>query len=222
MDGLIDRPRMEVAPMPAPVPVPIRQALWQRARAGEPTAALAAAFGLPPRTVRHLLKRLRDRGDDGLMPGYRPGPRPAHAYPDAIRQAVLRARRDHPTWGAGVIRVALADARPEVARPPPRTIRRGLRDAGRGPAPAGRRPGAAPRRAAAPHETWQVDAAEHIRLGGGGEASWLRVVDEASGAVLGTAVFPHRGLDSGRPPRDPGAPAPAVRPVGPAGAAAGR
>src|SRR4051794_21881303 len=100
--------------MPAPVPVPIRQALAQRARAGETTAALAAAFGLPPRTVRHLLKRLRARGDAGLLPGYRPAAPPAHAYPEATRAAVLQARRDHPTWGAGVIRVALAEARPEV------------------------------------------------------------------------------------------------------------
>ena len=186
--------------MPKPIPVPVRRTLWERARRGESTAALAAAFGLPPRTVRHLLRRLRRRGEAGLVPDYHRNPPPAHAYPDAVRQAVLATRRAHPTWGAELIRVALREQRPEVAWPCARTMRRWLRQAGLAPAPAGPRPGARAGRATRPHETWQVDAAEHIGLKGGGQASWLRVVDEASGAVLGTAVFPPRVLDSGRPP----------------------
>jgi hypothetical protein len=47
--------------MPGPVPIPVRRKLFQRAQQGESTASLAAAFGLPPRTVRDLRKRFPDR-----------------------------------------------------------------------------------------------------------------------------------------------------------------
>ena len=45
-------------------------------------------------------------------------------------------------------------------------------------------------RAAVPHDTWQMDASEQLRLGSGQGISWLRLVDEYSGAFLGTTVFP--------------------------------
>jgi hypothetical protein len=208
--------------MPQAVPFPIRQKIWERAQQGEGSASLAAAFDLPPRTVRHLLKRFRDRGEDGLATSYRPPPSPAHAKPEAIRQAVLAKRLEHPGWGAGLIRVALAEERPEVDWPHIRTMQRWLRQAGMGPAPAGRRPGRPRDRATRPHQTWQVDACEQVGLKGGDRVSWLRVVDEATGAVLGTAVFPPRLLDPGRPPRDPSELAPAVPGVGPARGVAGR
>ncbi|HSQ56139.1 MAG TPA: helix-turn-helix domain-containing protein, partial [Gemmata sp.] len=59
-------PTPEDSAMPKPVPIPVWRKLLQRAQQGESTASLAAAFGLPPRTVRHLRKRFRDRGPDGV------------------------------------------------------------------------------------------------------------------------------------------------------------
>lgn len=208
--------------MPKPVPVPIRQKIWERAQQGEGSADLAAAFDLPARTVRHLLKRLRERGEAGLATDYRPPPPPSHAKPQAIRQAVLAKRLEHPTWGAGIIRVALVEERPEVAWPQARTMQRWLRQAGLGPAPPGRRQGRPRNRATRPHQTWQIDACEQIGLRNGDKVSWLRVVDEATGAVLGTVVFPPRVLDPGRSSRDPGQLASAVPGVGPARGIAGR
>ena len=208
--------------MPKPIPFPIREKLWERARLGEGSASLAEAFNLSPRTVRHLLKRFRDRGEAALATDYRPPVAPAHAKSAAIRQAVLDKRRDHPTWGAEIIRVALAEERPEVAWPQARTMRTWIARAGLGPAPRGRPPGRSPTRADRPHQTWQVDACEQIELKGGQRASWLRVADEATGAVLGTVVFPPRLLDPGRSSPDPGQPPPAVPPVGAARGPAGR
>jgi transposase len=208
--------------MPKPIPIPIRQKLWERAQQGEGSASLAVAFDLSPRTVRHLLRRFRQRGEAGLATDYRPPPAPAHAKPEAIRRAVLAKRLEHPTWGAGIIRVALAEERPEVDWPHVRTMQRWLARAGLGPAPPGRRPGRTRSRATRPHQTWQVDACEQIGLKGGETVSWLRAVDEATGAVLGTAVFPPRLLDPGRPPPDPGEPAAAVPGLGPARGVAGR
>src|SRR5205814_1983882 len=58
------------------------------------------------------------------------------------------------------------------------------------PAPTGRRSAGESLRAQRPHETWQIDAAELVRLRSGERVSWLRIVDECSGAVLWTVVFP--------------------------------
>lgn len=191
--------------MPKPVPIPMRQKIWERAARGESAASPAQAFDLSPRTVRHLLKRARQYGKAGLPPGYRAPSTPDHAYPDGVRQAALASRRDHPTWGAELIRVMLAEERPQVAWPSPQTIRRWLRATDLAPAPAGRRLGSSSSyvRATEPHQTWQIDASEHIPIADKSEVCWLRVVDEATGSVLRTDVFPPRFLDPGRPPRGP-------------------
>jgi transposase len=207
--------------MPKPIPIPIRRKLWDRAQAGEAPAAIAAAFGLSGRTVRNLLKRFRERDDASVSPDYR-RPSPPHMKPKEVRQATLTKRREHPTWGAELIRVALAEERPEVAWPHPRTMRRWFCQEGLGAAPSGRRSGPSAARAIQSHQTWQIDASEHIGLGSGEQASWLRVVDEATGAVLGTAVFPPRILDSGRPTRNPVHVAAAIPEVGLAREAARR
>ena len=76
--------------MPKPVPIPVRQKLLQRAQLGESTASLAAAFGLAPRTVRHLKKRFRDRGPEGIPPDYRTPKDLARAYRPRVRERLRR------------------------------------------------------------------------------------------------------------------------------------
>src|SRR4051794_13630464 len=207
--------------MPKPVPVPVRRKLLQLARRGQGAAALAAAFDLPVRTVRHLLKRFRDRGAAAVDPDYRAPRALPHAHPAEVRDAALALRREHPGWGAELIRVALRVGRPELPSPSATTLRRWSRDAGLGPAPRGHRPSGPRARAAAPHEAWQVDASERIPLRDGTEVCWLRVVDEASGAVLRTAVFPPGAVEPGASPGHPGRAPGDVRAVGPARAIAG-
>jgi Homeodomain-like domain len=208
--------------MPKPVPIPLRQKLWEQAAQGESAASLAKFYGLSPRTVRHLLKRYRDQGESALFPSYQVSSSLDHAYPDVVRQAVLASRRDHPTWGAELIRVMLADAQPAVAWPSPPTIRRWFRAAGLAHAPAGRRHGWSGERATHPHQTWQIDASEHISIADKSEVCWLRIVDEATGSVLRTDVFPPRDLDSGRSPRSSDVPEMFVPEVGPTRATASR
>jgi transposase len=178
--------------MPAPVPVPIRQAIWALHQQGASAGELAGRFGLAARTVRGLIQRGRERGAEGLAPD----PTHPNPPPHPAREAALRLRREHPTWGAGMIRVWLG--RSGVAGlPGTREIQRWFAAAGLNPAPGGRRPRPARRPASAPHETWQVDAAERMALADGSQASWLRVTDEATGAALLTAVFPPRALGPG-------------------------
>ena len=208
--------------MPRSIPVPVRQKLWERASKGESVASLADAFELSPRTIRHLLKRCRDRGDSALIPSYGPPTPPPHAHPETIRRAVLDSRRRHPTWGAELIRVMLAEAQPQVVWPCPQTIRRWFRAAELAHAPAGRRPRTSATRAERPHHTWQIDASEHIPLADKTEVCWLRILDEATGAVLRTDVFPPRLLDSGRSGRHSNGAEAVVPSVGPARTVEGR
>ena len=185
--------------MPRAISFPVRQAIWQRFRDGDDVSAIATAFELSPRTVRSLLTRFQWGGLDALATSYdqcgSATPKPA----DSLVQAVLLMRREHPTWGAGLIRVMLRRQRPDSTTPWPttRTLQRWLDRAGLAPAPVGRRPKDESHRATRPHEVWQMDASELVPLRSQQRICWLRLIDECSGAVLGTTVFPPRALAPG-------------------------
>src|SRR5690242_12542081 len=114
--------------MPRPIPVPVRRAilrLWQR---GQTTGQIAVALGVPPSTVRRLVARFRRWGPGAIAPDYhRP---PAAAAPSGAVQAALRCRREHPTWGAGLIRVQLLQQMPGAPVPSVRALQRAFAAAG--------------------------------------------------------------------------------------------
>src|SRR5262249_26289932 len=100
-------------------------------------------------------------------------------------------RQQHPDWGAELIRLILTEHFPDTSLPSGRSLRRWLAQAGLSRAPAGRRPARdVPARATAVHAVHQVDAADQMPLATGQLVSWLRWVDECSGAVLKTIVSP--------------------------------
>ena len=143
--------------------VAARQVIRRRLT-GPRAAAIAAAPRPVPRTVRHLLQRWRRRkGPASLAVSYVSPVAARSRTVRELRDEAERFRRDHPTWGAGLIRVHLRRAHPRHELPAERTIQRWLERAGL--APRGRRPGVNPDRAARPHEVWQMDAAER-RAGG--------------------------------------------------------
>jgi transposase len=193
--------------MPRSLPLPLRRALCRRWQRGQGARDIADALGLAPRTVRRLLRRLRRGGPDALAPRYAVPRPPRDEAP--LRRAALDLRRRHPTWGAPLIRVLLGHDFPRRPLPAARTLQRWFRRAGLAPAPRGRRRPASPRRAQVPHQVWQRDAAEQVRLGSGQRVSWLRVVDEFTGAVLAARVF------------SPGELGPRAGAVGAGGSAAG-
>src|SRR5262249_19649625 len=174
--------------MPQPIATPVRQAIRQRWLVGQDSRTIAWELGLAERTVRRFLRRLRADQTDTLTPRY------AYADPDAprspVQQAALQMRRDHPTWGALLIWVMLSHDFPKKSLPSARTLQRWFARAGLNPAPKGRRPRSDYQRAAHPHDVWQMDASELVRLGSGQRVCWLRLGDEHTGAVLHTKVFP--------------------------------
>jgi hypothetical protein len=203
--------------MPRAIPGAVRQLLWLRHQQGESTTTLAAAYALSPRGVRAFLHRLRARGPLAVRPDYPAPPPPPHAKPAACRTEVLQRRREHPTWGAAWRLTILRQRFPDRPWPLARTAPRWLRAAGLNPAPRGRRPGSNAQRATQPHEVWQMDGAECIRLANGGQVCWLRRVDEFTGAALQTTLFPPSPALSGRYAAGPGGLAPGFHAVGPAG-----
>lgn len=206
--------------MPAPLPLPTRQLILRRANRGQTAESIARALGLRPRTVRNLVQRFGGQ-PEAIDPSYKPGPgRPAEHHPLFARALALR--RQHPTWGAGYIRVRLRDACGPSDLPSERTLQRWFLREEEPPAAPGRRPPTDTDRATVPHETWQMDAVEQLRLGGGQGVSWLRLVDEYSGAFLGTTVFPPLLLGQCRADGRPGATAGRLRPLGAAGVPARR
>jgi transposase len=181
--------------MPAPIPIPVRRAIFQRSRTGATVATLAQAFALSERTVRHLVRRFDERGPAGLVPDYARCATKSAAPDNAVRQKALQMRAQHPGWGGGLIRIFVQE---ELGSCPcERTLQRWFRQAALTPAPAGRRPAGDESRAAEPHEVWQMDAAERLRLATGAQVSWLRIADECSGAVLQTRIFPPGVLEPG-------------------------
>jgi hypothetical protein len=206
--------------MPRAIPVAVRQQMWERYRRGEATAALAAAYGVSPRAVRALCRRLRLGGPEALRPGYHAPPAPPHAKPPECRADLLRLRREHPTWGAAWLLTILRQRLPDRPWPAARTAQRWLKVAGLNPAPRGRRPASNASRATRPHEVWQMDGSECIRLANGEQVCWLRIVDELTGAALQTTIFPPAPSLSGRHAAGAGGVAPGLHPLGPTGPAA--
>jgi hypothetical protein len=181
--------------MPQPIPVPIRQQIWKRVQQGEDAAMIAAALRLRPRTVQHLVRRFRQCGSSALSPDYHAPSRQPSVCEHLIQEAVC-LHQEHPTWGAGFIRVRLGIRHPKHVLPSERTLQRHFQLARQAPAPPGRKPTSERIPAEGPHHVWQMDASERIPLSTGQCVSWLRCVDEFTGAVLGTRVFPPRGLES--------------------------
>ena len=175
----------------------IRQAIFRLADQGLSAAAIARQLGLPPSTVRDLLRRHRLVGTDALRPDYQAcGRHHTHRY-SPLLATLLHLHHQHPGWGAGRLRVELVDLRPDLDPqqiPCTRTLQRWLRRQRIPPARSGRPTVVATARSRLPHQVWGMDAVEQLSLATGQLVSWLRLTDEASGAILQTAIFPPRAL----------------------------
>lgn len=206
--------------MPRALCVPCRQEIVRRHCGGESLTQISEALNLSYWSVRGICRRYRDRGEDGLKPDYdRCKARPLRSD-RKVHRAALWLKRRHPQWGAGLIRTLISERWPDRPLPHPRTFQRWFR-AARLHRVRQRRLRSDPQWAKEPHEVWQMDAVEKVRLADGNPACWLTLTDEATGAILSTAPFPPgtdrlRGTGSG-----PGGAGDGLPPVGRAEAAAG-
>jgi transposase len=192
--------------MPAPLPIPLREQMVQLHEQGHLLVDIAARLGVRYSTLCRWWSRYRQEGTAGLRPHYERcgarGPRDP-----VLHAAALGQKREHPSWGAGRIRVELRGQFPNRVLPQVRALQRGFCSAGLTPARP-HPPPVARQRGQAVHEVWEVDAKEQMRLADGSGTCVLAAVDEASGALLEATPFPPvamgSGLAPGRPTGDAG------------------
>ena len=201
--------------MPRPIPAPVRLAAFRLWKLRRSARQIADSLDLSLVSVRRLVRRFRARGHDGLAPDY--ARERSDPVDSDVGRALLALRREHPTWGAELIRVHLGQQLGGDAVPATRTLQRWLVKADLAPAPSGRRPRLISARAPQPHQIWQMDAKERIVIRSKHKVSWLRLIDECSGAVLWTAVFPPRRVDPSPRRAGPRTTAPGLLPLGAAG-----
>src|SRR5881396_1026611 len=93
--------------MSFPTPMPLRQAILRRWHKGQPVSTISEALDVVPRTVRHLVRRFRKEGDAAVAPSYHRADISAPNGSHKLFQVAVQLRKQHPTWGAGLIRVIL-------------------------------------------------------------------------------------------------------------------
>ncbi len=178
--------------MPAAIALPIRTYIVEQHQQGHPLSQIAAELQLSYWSVRRLWRCYRDAGMTGLSLGYcRCGRRGVRSERLLYRSAVW-LKRHHPGWGAGLIQALLSQRYPQFSLPHRRTLQRWWVQAGVQTSSPHRlrSPAMPPQHPQQVHQVWQLDATSHARLADGSGASWLSVVDEYSGALLESAVFP--------------------------------
>lgn len=181
--------------MPTALSPTKRQALWNAAQHGLTTDELARRFHLSARGVRQLLKLGRENNGVIPLPRYRPRSAPETAH-SRVKQRALALKQEHPEWGTRYLRGVLVQQLPTESICEERTLRRWFQQARQPVAKPGR--SRAADRVTVAHQRWQIDACDQMPLQDGTLISWLRAVDECTGAVLGTKVFSLGSVRSGR------------------------
>jgi Winged helix-turn helix len=141
-------------------------------------------------TVRSYIKRYELDGESGLVTRHsncgktRIDLKSHHSY-----RMVRYLKYRHPTWGVAYILMKIKEAYPEMELLSERQYQRHLKSEGLGLL-RNKRPSGEGYYDKAPHEAWQVDAKERLKLEDGSVACYLTIVDEGSGAILEAPVFP--------------------------------
>jgi len=176
--------------MPRALPNETRRDIVRRHLNGQPLPQIASELQLSQDTVRALWRAFRDHGEAGLALRYHACGQATPSTPEPILDAACQLKHDHPTWGAGRIRLELLRDFASAQIPSPRVLQRAFQRAGVNRPRRSQRPKTSLVRALAPHEVWQVDAVEKARLATGEEVSWMTVTDEFSGALLASELSP--------------------------------
>ncbi|MEQ1915743.1 MAG: hypothetical protein ABL856_03355 [Gallionella sp.] len=176
--------------MGQPIHYPIRERIVFLKSQGHSIKEISAELQLSFWTIRHLLRRHRDRGDKGLGPDYSRCGAKGQVRSNAFFYRVsCWLKRCHEDWGAPFIHLKLSQRYPESCLPSARQMQRWFRSKGLNEP---RRRNAEPKanRVDTVHDCWQVDAKERLTMGDGQQGCYLSIVDERSGGALEGIFFP--------------------------------
>ena len=182
--------------MPSPIPLPIRQQIIRLRKRGKTIPQIAQAINRPIRSVARLLARHRREPESIPVPHYDRRPHHRHSLPQLVQEQFFALAEHHPSWGAPYLRTVLRQQHAQLHWPSVRTLQRWLEKRRPRPVPTVRRHSEYVRAEQA-HAVWQMDATDQLPLRTGRQISWLRIVDECTGAFLQTRVFPPGPLQSG-------------------------
>ena len=98
-----------------------------RLRQGERMTDLCREFGISRKTGYKLKNRFEEFGLDALLDQSRAPRRIPHRTSEAVRELVVRARRQHPTWGPKKLKAWLQSKHEGLRLPSPSTIGQILR-----------------------------------------------------------------------------------------------
>lgn len=182
--------------MPAATALKEREEIVRRRKEHESFAHISREMAIAYATVRNVWHHYQNTGQ--LEPSYeRCSHRGVRKKQDVYEKAI-EFKRAHPSWGAGLIWVELAELFEEEELPSLRSLQRWFHRAGLVKRESqDKRPQIQLSRGEKPHEVWAMDAKEQMTLADGTHASWLVISDEGSGALLHGELFPHQALESG-------------------------
>jgi putative transposase len=161
----------------------------ERLLAGERMSDLCREFGISRQTGYKFRERFEREQLAGLEDRSRAPRRVANRTDDALRELLIGARREHPTWGPRKLCAWLAGKHPGLRLPAASTVgdllkRQGLvqprRRCRRTPLQ-----GTALTQATAPNEVWCADFKGQFRLGNGQYCYPLTITDRYSRCILG-------------------------------------
>jgi len=180
--------------MPSPIANSIRETIVERRQKGESLWSISSELKLSYETVKHLWQHWLKTGR--IEPNYQQAKRRGTRQFQEIYEQAIQMKREHPRWGAQLIRLELENLS-DTRLPSVRTLQRWFREAGVSrSASIQQQRVKSVQRGQTVHQVWAVDAKEAIWLQDGSWASWLIITDEASGALLTTSVFPPAELDT--------------------------
>lgn len=180
--------------MPLATAMKYRREIVARREAGAKFTKIAQDLDMSYATVRNVWHHYQKTGV--LSPNYSACVHRDIRKDKAQYERAIELKGAHPSWGAGLIWVELAEEFEEETLASERTLQRwfhraglvskklkdSVRDVKSG-------------RGVQVHEVWAMDAKEEIKLEDGSYASWLTLSDEGSGAMLDSQTFPPQTLE---------------------------
>ena len=155
---------------------------------------LSERYGVSRKTAYKWLQRYREGGVTGLQDRSRAPHQCPHRTPEAVGEALIAARRQHPHWGARTLLAWLRRREPEGKWPAPSTAQQILKQAGEIPPQRRRRrrgPPGAPLQlgTVAPHEVLTADFKGEFRTQDRRYCYPLTITDYQSRYLLACRAF---------------------------------
>jgi transposase len=167
-----------------------RKQLIELRLSGRKHLDISSLLGISQETSKNIWKRYKQEGDLCLVPHYKNCGRPITKKEEVNFRLIRLLKHMHPEWGVKFICLRIKEKYPQLDL---RGIRQYQSRLSKNKLPKSKLPIVEnDKKAKLPHDTWQIDAKERIKLLDGTEGCYITVVDEASGAILATKVFPPR------------------------------